>query len=226
MKLGVMFSGGKDSTYALFKAMNKEDVVCLISLISKNKESYMFHTPNINLVDIQAKSIGLPLIKKETSGKKEEELKDMKAAIKTAIKKFKIDGIVTGGIESVYQSKRFQKICNELDIWCFNPIWLINQESLLKELIKNKFKIIISGVFAEAFNEQWLGKIINENTIKELIELNKKYRISISGEGGEIETTVLDAPIFKKRIEIKDSEKKTDENSGIFVIKKVKLVRK
>ena len=88
MRLGVLFSGGKDSTFALHKAAAKEEVACLITLIPENKESYMFHTPNIDVTALQAKALGLPLIKRVTEGKPEKELKDLEAAIVQAIKDY------------------------------------------------------------------------------------------------------------------------------------------
>jgi len=226
MKLGVLFSGGKDSTYALFKIMKKEQVVCLISIISKNKESYMFHTPNIKITELQAKAINLPLIQKITEGKKEEELKDLKKAIIEAKKKYGIEGIVTGAIESIYQSDRIQRICDDLGLKCLNPLWLKDQEELLNEIVENGFKVIISGVFAYPLNEKWLGREIDKKTIEELVKLKEKYKISPSGEGGEIETTVLDAPFFNKKIKILDSEIIMEENSGVFIIKKARLMEK
>jgi ABC transporter with metal-binding/Fe-S-binding domain ATP-binding protein len=226
MKLGVLFSGGKDSTYAFLKASETEKVVCLITVISKNKESYMFHTPNIEITELQAESIGLPLVRVISEGKKEEELQDLKKAIEEAKERFNIEGVVTGAIESVYQSGRIQRICNELNLHCFNPLWKKNQEKLLKEILDSKFKVIISGIFAYPLDKRWLGKELNESTIKELINLKEKYKISPAGEGGEIETTVLDAPFFKKRIEILDYEIKAEENSGVFIIKKARLVEK
>jgi len=221
MKLAVLYSGGKDSNYALFKS--KDDAVCLISVISKNKESYMFHTPNINLVDVQAKSIGLPLIKKITAGKKEEELDDLKDAIREAKKRFGIDGVVSGAVESVYQASRIQRICDDLGLWCFNPLWLKDQEKLLIELMENKFEVIISGVFAYPFNEKWLGRKINKNVIKELVGLKEKYKINPAGEGGEIETFVTNSPMFKKKIKIIESRKEWNRDSGIFKIMKAEL---
>ena len=226
MKLGVLFSGGKDSTYALFKAMEKEQVVCLIVLLSKNEASYMFHTPNINLTELQAKAIGLPLIQQLTEGRKEEELEDLKEAIKRAKETFEIKGVVTGAIESVYQAERIQKICNELDLWCFNPLWRKDQADLLEEIVQLGFKVIISGVFAYPFDEKWLGREIDKATIRELINLQEKYQINPAGEGGEIETTVLDALFFKKRIEIVEFETQAEEYSGIFRIKTARLVEK
>jgi diphthine-ammonia ligase len=226
MKLGALFSGGKDSTYALFKAWKKDEIVCLITVISKNKESYMFHTPNIEITSLQAEAIGLPLIQIITEGKKEEELKDLEKAMKEAKETFKIEGVVTGAVESVYQSERIQKICKNLKIFCVNPLWKKDQEELLKELVNNKFNIIISGIFAYPLDESWLGREINEKTIKELVELSKKYHISPTGEGGEIETTVLDAPFFSKRIEILEAVKEAKDNSGVYIIKKAKLVSK
>jgi len=226
MKLGVLFSGGKDSCYALYKAMKGNEIACLISILSRNKESYMFHTPNIEITKLQSEAIGIPLIQKATEGKKEEELEDLKEAIKEAKQEYKIEGIVTGALASVYQASRIQKICDELKIKCVNPLWQMPQEELLKQLLENNFKVIIVGVFAEHLDKSWLGKGLDKETVNKLIELKQKYKINPAGEGGEIETTVIDAPFFKKRIEITDSEIKSDNNSGIFIIKKAKLVKK
>ena len=226
MKLGVLFSGGKDSTLALHKAAEKADVVCLITLVSENKESFMFHTPNIDVTALQAEALGLPLIRKVTEGKPEEELKDLEEAIAQAIKDFRIDGVVTGAVESVYQAARIQQICNRLGVWCVNPLWKRNQKALLEETVAEGFKTVISGVFAYPLDKSWLGKQIDENMIEKLVVLSETYGLSPSGEGGEIETTVIDAPLFKKKIEILDSEGEAQGNSGIFKIKKAQLTKK
>ena len=226
MKLGVLFSGGKDSTFALQVAAQKEEVSCLITVVSKNPESYMFHTPNIHVTGLQAEAIGLPLITKVTEGKKEEELKDLEQAITEAINQHNIEGIVTGAVESVYQTERVQRICNHLDIWCFNPLWKRNQKQLLEELVEKRFTAIISGVFAYPLDETCLGKQLNTDLIGKLVELEKKFGISPSGEGGEIETTVLDAPLFKKKIEVLDYTIEAKGNSGVFRITKARLAPK
>ena len=226
MRLGVLFSGGKDSTYAMFLAKQKNEIACLISVFSENKESYMFHTPNINLVEMQAKCLGLPLMIKKTKGEKEKELADLKNAIKEAKTKYKLDGIVTRAVASRYQAERIEKICDELDLKCINPLWGINQIQLLNELIKNNFKVIISGIFAYPLDEKWLGKQLDDELIIKLAKLQEQYKLNPSGEGGEIETTVLDCPIFKKRIEILESEIKAKGNSGVFIVKRAKLAEK
>jgi diphthine-ammonia ligase len=226
MRLGVLFSGGKDSTLALHKAAEKEEVVCLITLVSENKESFMFHTPNIDITALQAEAMELPLIKKATKGKPEEELKDLEEAIAQAVNCFKIEGVVTGAVESAYQSKRIQAICNRLNISCVNPLWKKNQKALLEELVAKGFKVIISGVFAYPLDESWLGKEIDNELIERLSLLGKEFGLSVSGEGGEIETTVLDAPLFKKKIEILDSAVEAKGNSGVFIIKRARLTPK
>jgi diphthine-ammonia ligase len=226
MRLGVLFSGGKDSTLALHKAVEKSEIVCLITLVSENKESYMFHTPNIDVTALQAEALGLPLIKKETAGKPEEELKDLEEAIAQAVKRFKIEGVVTGAVESVYQAARIQQICNRLDIWCFNPLWKRNQKALLEEIVAKGFQAIISGVFAYPLDKSWLGKQIDDDLIEKLVALSKEYGLSPSGEGGEIETTVLDAPLFKKKIEVLEWEVEAKGDSGVFRIKQARLTEK
>lgn len=186
----------------------------------------MFHTPNINHTDLQAEAIGIPQLSWTTKGHKEEELEDLKIAIAAAIKKYGIEGIVTGAIESVYQTARVQRICRELDLWCFNPLWQINQVDYLRLLLAEGFVIIISGVFACPFDESWLGATITEETIKRLEQLQKKYLINPCGEGGELETFVIDGPLFKKRIEILNASKTYENYRGTFHIKDMRLVEK
>ena len=226
MRMGVLFSGGKDSCLALYKAMKIHEIVCLISLISKNKESYMFHTPNIELTKMQAEAIKLPIIQKITKGEKEKELKDLKEILSLAKEKFGIEGVVTGAIKSMYQASRIQRICKELDLQCFNPLWHKDQIEILKELVENNFKVIISGVFAFPLDKSFLGKIIDKEMIEKLKKLMEKYDLNPAGEGGEIETTVLDAPFFRKKIEVIDYEIFYENNSGVFRIKNARLVDK
>ena len=138
MKCAVLFSGGKDSTYAAFIAKKHGyELSCLISIISENPESYMFHTPSISKVKQQASVMKIPLIIQKTKGEKEKELKDLEFAIKKAKDEFGIEGIVTGAVESVYQASRIKKICDKLNLDCFNPLWKKNQIELLEDLIKN-----------------------------------------------------------------------------------------
>ena len=221
-----MFSGGKDSTLALAKAKEKNEVVCLITLISENKESYMFHTVNVGLTTLQAEALDLPIIQRVTEGRKEEELEDLKKAMQEAKTTFNIKGIVTGAIQSEYQAGRIRKICAELDLQCLNPLWKKDQKELLEEIVEEGYKAIISGVFAYPLDRSWLGREIDREMIDRLVKLQEKYGISPAGEGGEIETTTLDAPPFRKRIEILESEIKTKGDSGVLVIKKARLIGK
>ncbi len=226
MRLGVLFSGGKDSTLALHLAAEKEEVTCLITVVSKNKESYMFHTPNIEITSLQAETLSLPLVSVVTEGRKEEELADLEKAIAEAKSTFQIDGVVTGAVESVYQASRVQRICNRLDVWCFNPLWKHDQKALLETLVEKQFQVIISGIFAYPLDEKWLGKQIDAQVIARLLELKNQYGVSPSGEGGEIETTVLDAPMFEQKIEIVDHTVEAKGNCGVYIIKQARLITK
>jgi diphthine-ammonia ligase len=226
LRLGVLFSGGKDSTLALHKAGKENEIVCLITLVSQNKESYMFHTPNIDVTALQAEALGLPLRRSETKGEPEKELEDLEAAIAQAVSEFKIEGLVTGAVESAYQSQRIQRICDRLKIACVNPLWKRNQKALLEELVAEGFKVIISGVFAYPLDASWLGKEIDAEIIARLVQLQREFGVSPSGEGGEIETTVLDAPLFKKRVEVVDTAVDWRGNCGVFNIKKARLIPK
>ena len=203
MKLGVLFSGGKDSCYSAYLAKKQgHELTCLISIISENPESYMFHTPNISLTEKQAEVMNLPLVIQKTLGQKEKELKDLEKAIKIAKQKYAIEGIVTGALYSEYQASRIQKICDKLNLKTLNPLWHINEIIYLKKLIASKFKVIIIGVAAYPLDQTWLQREINDEFIQDVKELQDEYKIHPAGEGGEFETFVLDCPLFSRELKI------------------------
>ncbi len=227
MKLASLYSGGKDSTYSSYKALGAgHEVVVLISMKSKNQASYMFHIPNIDLVKLQAKALGIPLIFRRTEGVKEEELADLRAAILDAKEKYKIEGVVSGAVASEYQRQRIAKICAELGLESVCPLWHAEPEKYLSEFFRDGFSAIFTGVAAHGLTENWLGRKFDAAALEELKALHQKFKIHISGEGGEYETLVTDGPIFKKKLVVENAEPAWRGDSGFYVIKKAKLVAK
>lgn len=225
MKLAALFSGGKDSTFALYKAISEgHKIKYLVSIFSKNPDSYMYHTENINLVKFQSQALGIPLIVEGSLGEKEKELLDLKNALLRI--KNKIDGVITGAIQSEYQKSRIKKICNELNLKVISPLWKKDPEEIFHELLKLKFEVIITSVKAEGFSKEWLGKKIDLDGFKKLKMLSEKYRFNLGFDGGEAETLVLDMPLFKKRLKIIEAKKEWDGIRGVYKIKKIKLVDK
>lgn len=206
--------GGKDSCLAAWIARKEGyEISCLVSIVSENKESFMFHVPSIDKVVSQAEVMGVPLILKKTKGEKEIELEDLKAAIVEAKTKFGIEGVVTGAVESVYQASRVQKICNDLGLECFNPLWQKDQVQLLRELVLEKFEAIVVGVAAYPMDEKFLGRAIDDNLIDELLKLREKFDINPAGEGGEFESFVLNCPLFSKGLKVTGYEDFGEKNS-------------
>jgi len=227
MKVAVLFSGGKDSVFSLYRAIGQgRDVVVLVAMNSENPYSYMFHIPDINLVKMQADALKLPILFKKTPGIKEKELKELKAALNHAKRKYKIEGVVSGAVASEYQRYRIEAVCADLGLRSIAPLWHLDPERYLTELIRAGFKVIITSVSSEAFDESWLGRELNMEALADLKKLHQRYGIHISGEGGEFETFVVDGPIFKKRIDILEAEKKWFGDHGQYIIKKAKLSRK
>ncbi len=225
MKLGALISGGKDSWFAAYLlTRHNYEIACLISIKSKNSASFMFHTPNVDLVSLQSKACGIPLIVQKTTGEKEKELSDLKNAIKKAKKEFEIEGIVSGALFSNYQRERIEKVCDELGLKIFSPLWHMDQELELRAILDNKFEIIFSSVAADGLDKSWLGVPITKEHIEKLKKLNKRLGLNIAGEGGEYESLVIDCPLFKKKIVVEKAELVAQgENTAHFVIKKAGL---
>ena len=220
MRVAALFSGGKDSVFAVYIAQHYGwDVSHLVSLLPKKPDSWMFHSINIHQTSLLAKALGIPLVQQVTAGEKESELEDLT----TILEKLKVDGVISGAIASEYQRTRIEKICYNLGIKSFTPLWHKNQELLVRDQVKAGFHIIIVGVFAEGFDETWLGRTIDQDTIADLVHLQKKKGINVAGEGGEYETLVLSGPLFSQRLVIDESEKHWNRDSGIFQVKTAHL---
>jgi ABC transporter with metal-binding/Fe-S-binding domain ATP-binding protein len=223
MRVAVLATGGKDSALALHRVLNEgHEAAYLATMIPLREDSWMFHYPNIRLVDLFAEAAEIPLVKAETSGVKEEEVEDLKSLVA----RLDVDGIVSGAIASEYQKTRIEGICRELNLKWLAPLWHEQPLGILKEILNLKFEVIMTGVYAYGFGQEWLGRKIDEATVDALMELNKQYGVSPVGEGGEYETLVLDAPFLKKKIVVVRAEKVWKGQSGYYLINEARLANK
>lgn len=222
MKLAALISGGKDSSFAIYKSLQEgHEVTDLITIIPANEDSYMFHSANIHLTELISEACGIPLTSRLSNGEKEEELHDLKKAISCV----NVDGVVVGAIESGYQASRVRRICDELGIKMYAPLWHNEPEGLLREMI-TLMDIRMVKVAAAGMDESWLGRRFDEKMIEDLKTLNRKYRVHIGGEGGEYESLVLDAPFFRKRINLLETHNLWMGDHGIMKVLRAELGEK
>jgi ABC transporter with metal-binding/Fe-S-binding domain ATP-binding protein len=227
LKVGVLFSGGKDSTYAAFLARQRGDeLVCLITLSPIRADSYMFHYPNIRWTAMQAEAMQLPQVTLETKGVKEEELVDLRKAVETAKGDYSLEAVYTGALASVYQKSRVERICDELAVKAVSPLWRVDQVAHLTNLITNQFEVIMTGVAALGLDEGWLGRALDKDAVRDLANLQAKYGVNPGLEGGEGETFVLDCPLFERRIQVTASKKHWQGDAGYLEILDAHLVAK
>ena len=174
MKVAVLFSGGKDSTYAAYLA----------------KQSKLLHHPNIRLTSLQAKSMGLEHLTVDTDS--ENELDSLTSLLKKAVSKYEIKGVVHGGIASIFQQKQFEAACKSADLTPIGPIWGREPMQYMQSLLDCDFSFVITAVSAGGLDESWLGCKIDTESLKRLSTLSIKHGFNLNFEGGEAETlTVL-----------------------------------
>lgn len=218
--MAVLFSGGKDSTYAAFVAMQRGwEVGPLITIRPADPESMMFHVPNLQLATLQAEAMGLSLLE-ETAGTGEDAELD---ALRRALRRSDTAAVVVGAIASDYQHSRVNRVAHELGLRVFAPLWRQDPRRLVRDYLDAGLRIVFSSVSAEGFDRTWLGRPWDGPAVAELLRLHETHGVHPCGEGGEFETLVLDAPFFRQHLVVDDAEAAWTGTAGTWHVRRAHL---
>ena len=211
-----LFSGGKDSSWALYRALEEGLNVTHLLTVHPEGDSYMYHVPATRLAELAAESIGLPLVDVEpgafetetatdSGAQGDREIEPLEAALRELRTELDCElvGVTAGAVESEYQTSRIEGLCDRLGIKLFAPLWQRDPIALGEAMIDAGFEITIVQVAAYGLDETWLGRTLDAAALAELQELNEEYGVHVLGEGGEFETLVTDAPHMNRPIRIK-----------------------
>ncbi len=220
MKLACLFSGGKDSTYAIHLAKKQgHDVVCLLSVFPKSEESHLLHHPNLKWSKLQSESMNVPqLIIHSDTDETSDELIAIEKLLQNAKDQFQIDGLVHGGIKSNFQKEKFESLCLKLNLVCIAPLWEMDPKKYMNELIDSNFDFMMITVSSDGLDDRWLGKLISKSDITILNNLSDKFGFNLNFEGGEAETFVVNCPLFSNPIKVNEFTKNWDGYRGRFEI--------
>ena len=222
-----MFSGGKDSTQAVKWCLdNKHEIIALIAVKPKNTEAYLYHYATVEWTPLSATAMDIPLVLLKTDKTSpEQEAKELEKVFK----RIEADTVVLGGVGlQKTQIKAIEKIAKKFKMSVLVPYENTDHYELIKDAIKSGFDIRITQVAVDGLDADWLGKKLDLNSLRELKRLSEKFGFHIGAEGGHYDTFVVDAPMFKKKIEFVDSRKVWDNktNSGYLEVTEAKLVPK
>lgn len=216
-----LYSGGKDSSFSLYVAeQSGHEVPYLVNIVPQDRASWIFHTPNLNVVPTLAEAMGKEVILGSSTGEEDSDMEGLRRALEG----LDIDGVVTGAVWSDYQWDRMNLVCGDLGLKVISPMWRKDQDMLMEQIIDSGIRAVIVGCYAEGFDESWLGRPINHDTLKDLKALRSKYGISIMGEGGEYESMTLYIPGFSHGFEIAEAEKEWKRNDGTLLVKSLRPV--
>jgi diphthine-ammonia ligase len=209
MKVAVSWSGGLESSLACHKVIKEGyDVACLVTFVLDQYWPAMGHPPQI--MKLQSESMGIPhiLVKVEEPYKE-----GYNKAIANLIKTWGIKGIVTGDIYVVddVHGNWMESVCEGLDIKVIMPLWEKDTFEVLDEEMSEGFRAVFTCVKQPWFTEEWIGRELNKDTVKDLLALTEKHGMDPCGENGEYHTMVIDGPIFKKPIKIPAFTKEKSE---------------
>ncbi|MEM2439796.1 MAG: diphthine--ammonia ligase [Candidatus Bathyarchaeia archaeon] len=218
MKVAVSWSGGKESNLACFKAMESHyEVSLLVTFLWET--SPLLHHP-LELMELQSKALAVPYIKMLV---KPPHFEGYKKVLLNLVEKYGIEGVVTGDVyvTDEYHGDWMKKVCDEVNLKLIRPLWAAPPRNILSELVSRGFKAMFTSVKNTWFSEDWLGRVLDDACISELMELEKKFGIDPCGERGEYHTMVIDAPMFKEAIEILEFKKEMLGSS--YILKPVRF---
>ena len=202
MSWAALTSGGKDSILSCQKAIDSgKEVRFMVTARPKNRDSYMFHSANLDAVPVIARVSGMEYVEIETHGRKEEELADLKAGLAD----LDIEGVIAGAVASEYQAQRVKTITDNLGLELFTPLWHMDTELLLREVAERMDAMIVVTA-AEGLDESFLGLHFNGELISRLKRVAAFRRINLAGEGGEYESLTLNAPFYSRPVTYSRSE--------------------
>ena len=221
-----LFSGGKDSSWALYRALCEGlDVARLVTVHPPN-DSYMYHVPATRLAALAAESIGVSLVEVEgdfgvdsddSGAQGDREIEPLEAALRDLSAELDLAGVTAGAVESEYQTSRIGAMCDRLGIDLFAPLWGEEPLALARSMLDAGFEIRIVRVAAAGLSESWLGRALDADALGDLERLNERYGVHVLGEGGEFETLVTDGPHMDRPIEL-EYETEWDGTRGELVI--------
>jgi diphthine-ammonia ligase len=216
MKVVASWSGGKDSCFACYKAIQEGHEVSNLLIMMSDPSVSNFHMIRSEMLDAQSEAIGIPILKWTTMPDTYEE--DFKKAL-LKMKAEGVEGIVTGDVFDValHEAGWLDRICKEVGLTPVRPLWHRDTKQILNEFINEGFKATLVRVKLDLLGIDWLGREINRKFFDDLLKLGT---VDPCGEHGEFHTFVTDGPLFKKqRIEILESEKTKLNSHGRLVIK-------
>jgi diphthine-ammonia ligase len=194
-----LYTGGKDSHTATLIAMRefKAEPALLLIIVTPKEDSYLLHTVNVKWAYIHGHVMGIPTKLVEISGSDEEG--EVLRELEKAVEQTNASMIVTGGIASMYQKKRFDSMARDLGVEHVSPLWGMDQERVLKlEVLEYGVSFMIVAAMAMGFTEEWVGRVIDDKEdVEQLLKLSRKYMFSPVGEGGEYESYVVYSPLFR-----------------------------
>ncbi len=214
MSWAALTSGGKDSILACQKAIDSgNDVGFLVTVRPENRESFMFHSANLDAVAVIARVAGMKYVEVRTHGRKEEEVADLEQGLSC----LPVDGIIVGAVASAYQNDRIAAIAENLSLEVYAPLWQMDTKALLSEVARRMDAIIVVTA-AGGLDESFLGAHINDGLIRRLQTVASRHRINLAGEGGEYESLTLDAPFYTRPVTYATAEiRKTADRSELVL---------
>jgi diphthine-ammonia ligase len=219
MKVVVSWSGGKDSCFACYKAIQEGYDVSQLLIMMSDPSKSNFHMISSELLDAQSQAIGIPIVKWTTTPDTYEQ--EFKKAL-LQIKAKGVEGIVTGDVYDValHEAGWLDRVCKEVDLKPVKPLWHRDTQQILNEFINESFKATVVRVKTDVLGMEWLGRQVNKGFFNDLLKLGT---VDPCGERGEFHTFVTDGPLFKKRIEILESEKTTLNGYGRLEITRFEI---
>jgi uncharacterized protein (TIGR00290 family) len=225
MRVCCLFSGGKDSAYALHRMLlSGFEVPVLLTIRSKDPDSWLYHTPGMEVADLFEEFTGIHTELISSPQGRDEELEVLRDALIDLRDRFDLQAICSGALLSDFQRMKFSQAATDSGLISYTPIWRKDGLRYMRELRDHGFSYLLVSYSSPGFETSDLGKPVDDIMLKRFLENAERWGSHPAFEGGEAETMILAGPCFPNKLEVDGRVIETGPYNARFTVEEARVV--
>jgi len=203
-RYALMWSGGKDSALALWRARQRGlRVEWLVNVYDRATERVRFHATPLAAIAHQARAAGVRLVSVPTDWETFDG--SLRATYATLLQQG-CRGVVFGDIHLADVRAWYEERTRAAGLEHLEPLWGEPPAALLAEFVAIGGRAVLTCIETAKLDTSWLGRVIDERFVRDIATL----AVDPCGENGEYHSFAYSGPFFNAAIPWRAGERRDD----------------